>query len=663
MKTSLRRLRGLAHHNHAGEDKERADVLALPQLDELAQASQDMRDCYDGLLSAAAATANCAYEFSESLREMGSCLLAKTALNDDEESGRVLLMLGKVQFKLQKLVDSYRSHISKTITVPSESLLNELQIVEEMKRQCDEKRDVYEYMAMRHKEKGRSKGRKGENFSMQQLQVARDEYDEEATLFVFRLKSLKQGQSRSLLTQAVRHHAAQLNLFKKALNSLEEVEPHVQKITEEQHIDYLFSGLQDDDGDNDDDTEFYEDDDDDYNSDDDEDEDNGEMSFDYGQNDQDQNTIPASRHSMELDEVGLTFPQVAMVEAAKENAARTWRHSFSIGGAIRNSSLSAPLFAENKSEPSEKIQPLSTRKFSSYVLPTPVATKGSVGLGNLAPQYFNTSFNEDSNNLWHSSPLELEKYERILGDEKNSGSTVINTPVVSRASNNPASTTQLPPPLADKVLFSQVRPTAASDSKKIKRQAFSGPLTSKPWPSKPVSLEHPQLFSGPILRTPMSQVHAVSPKASPNTSPTFVSTPKISELHVLPRPPATSASKSSRLSGLAGYSGPLMPRGQVLPATNKSTVTKTASPLPQPPDVVTRSFSIPSFSHRVMSLPVSKPLETAISSGMSQDLASPPLAPISSSQIHPSSTNLKTTDRETMNEMIFQVDLSLNDWL
>ena len=29
-------------------------------------------------------------EFSESLREMGACLLEKTALNDDEESGKVI---------------------------------------------------------------------------------------------------------------------------------------------------------------------------------------------------------------------------------------------------------------------------------------------------------------------------------------------------------------------------------------------------------------------------------------------------------------------------------------------------------------------------------------------------------------------------------------------
>lgn len=74
-------------------------------------------------------------------------------------------------------------------------------------------RDVYEYMIKRQKEKGRSRSGKGESFSVQQIQLAREEYDEEATLFIFRLKSLKQGQSRSLLTQAARHHAAQVFFF------------------------------------------------------------------------------------------------------------------------------------------------------------------------------------------------------------------------------------------------------------------------------------------------------------------------------------------------------------------------------------------------------------------------------------------------------------------
>ena len=65
-------------------------------------------------------------------------------------------------------------------------------------------------MVAQQKEKGRSKRGKGDGFTLQQLQVAHDEYDEEATLCVFRLKSLKQGQAQSLLTQAARHHAAQV---------------------------------------------------------------------------------------------------------------------------------------------------------------------------------------------------------------------------------------------------------------------------------------------------------------------------------------------------------------------------------------------------------------------------------------------------------------------
>lgn len=65
-------------------------------------------------------------------------------------------------------------------------------------------------MVAQQKEKGKSKSGKNENFTLQQLKAAYDEYDDEATLCVFRLKSLKQGQSRSLLTQAARHHAAQV---------------------------------------------------------------------------------------------------------------------------------------------------------------------------------------------------------------------------------------------------------------------------------------------------------------------------------------------------------------------------------------------------------------------------------------------------------------------
>ncbi|KAL9316883.1 hypothetical protein ACSQ67_013400 [Phaseolus vulgaris] len=291
MKRSLRKLGVLTlekHHHH----RDRTNILPLSQLEDLAQATQDMedmRECYDSLLSAAAAAANSSYEFSESLGELGSCLLQKIALHDDEESGKVLIMLGKMQFQLQKLIDKYRSHITQTINIPSDSLLNELRVVEqEMKRHCDEKRVAYESMLTRYRERGRSRSGRGETISLQQLQIARDEYDEEATLFVFRLKSLKQGQSWSLLTQAARHHAAQLCFFKKAVKSLETAEPHVKLVTEQHHIDYHFIGIEGEDEDEDEDEDVEDEDEYEYEGDSHDENDDGELSFDYAQNEHEQ---------------------------------------------------------------------------------------------------------------------------------------------------------------------------------------------------------------------------------------------------------------------------------------------------------------------------------------------------------------------------------------
>ncbi|KAM5568306.1 uncharacterized protein ABKV19_016062 [Rosa sericea] len=619
MKTSLRKLRGLALHKHEAKDH-RIDLQPHAQLDELAQASQDMqdmRDCYDSLLSAAAATANSAYEFSESLREMGACLLQKTALNDDEDGGKVLLKLGKLQYELHKLVDSYRSHIFQTIAVPSESLLNELQTVEEMKNQCDEKRDVYEYMLKRQKEKGRLRGGKGETFSVQQIQLARDEYDDEASLFVFRLKSLKQGQSRSLLTQAARHHAAQLCFFKKALSTVEAVEPHVKLVTEQQHIDYKFNGL-DDEGDGDNDDDDNDDDDSSFVNDD------GELSFDYGHNEREPD-VSTTRSSMESDQADLTFPKISSVEALKD---RLRRNSFSFKG--RAVSQSAPLFPENKLDRTEKMrhmQPSLSRKFHSYVLPTPVDTNHSVstGPGNSVPQTVQSSLSGPKQNLWHSSPLEPNN-EKIMGDKKPAGPTVINAQSVLRESNNNIASHRLPPPLAGRMVYLGMDPLAAFDSKKIKRQAFSGPLTGKHLSSKPVSVGSHQMFSGPLLRNPIPQPPSVSPKVSPNASPTFMSSPKISELHELPRPPVGLTSKSSR--PLVGHSAPLVPRAQMQSTTSKPPLSPTAAPLPKPPQIIPRSFSIPSRSPRVTELHVSEPQEAFPVPEKSEDVASPPLSPI-----------------------------------
>lgn len=349
----------------------------------------------------------------------------------------------------------------------------------------------------------------------------------------------------------------------------------------------------------------------------------------------------------------------------QENVDRRHRKSFSFRGEIRTGTQSAPLFAENKFDPADKIKqmrPLSARKFNTYVLPTPVDAKGSnsTGSGSLVPHTLKTSLSGRTLNSWHSSPLEPKEYEKLLGDEKITGSTGMTAQSILRERNNNAASTKLPPPLADGLLLSRPEPLATSDSKKIKRHAFSGPITSKAW-TKPVSVEHPPLFSGPLLQNPMVQLSSsspkaspkvspkvspkISPKVSPSASPTFVSSPKISELHELPRPPVSPASKSSRPLSLVGHSAPLVPKGHVLPAATKSVVSNAASPLPTPPEVLTRCFSIPSNGLRAMALNLSKPLEATLNSEMAEDVASPPLKPISLSNIQPLSTGSETVNQ------------------
>ncbi|CAL1355124.1 unnamed protein product [Linum trigynum] len=620
MRTSLKLLRGaLQKHNNNGDaaGRDGRDLRSLAQLGELARASQDMQDmreCYDSLLSAAAATANSAYEFSESLREMGACLLEKTALNDDEESGKVLLMMGKVQFELQKLVDVYRAHVFQTITVPSESLLNELQTVEEMKEQCDEKREMYEYMRMRQREKGRGRSGKGgervESFSVDQVQAARDRYDEEATLFVFRLKSLKQGQSRSLLTQAARHHAAQMAFFKKALKALEEVEPHVKSVTEHQFIDYHFAGLDDEDDDGEDDTD----------NDTNDTNDDGELSFQYDHNDDDRD-VSTSRDPMELDGGGLTFPKVSTSEAAKESFARSYR-SYSFRGDARTASQSAPLFAVRKSvsvDKLEQLRPSFTKKFSSYALPTPNDPNGpspTTALSGPIPRTFNRGYN------WsHSNRHDPKKYEKLLGDEKMNPKSVLR----ENNNNNSSAATRLTPPKAEGLLLSRLDPGRrgiSEYSKTSQRQAFSGPIARKSWSSIPSPLDqHAQVLSGPLLQTRMSQMPSSSPTISPSsTSPPLLSSPRISELHELPRPPLRNPLSFPG----AGHSAPLLfPRGQAAAV---------ASPLPVPSQV-SRSLSIPPGGQRAVALdPPGEsliPQATQKAETVEEDFFSPPLTPIS----------------------------------
>lgn len=598
MKSSLKKLRGAFNKNDLKEKRENRDPA---HQDELIQASKDiseMRNCYDSLLSAAAATANSAYEFSEALREMGTSLLARTALNEDEESGRILLMLGKAQFELQKLVDSYRVHIIQTITTPSESLLKELQTVEEMKRQCDDKRDLYKFMLAAQRDKGKSRNTRGESISSQQLQTAKEAYEEEANFFVFRLKSLKQGQSRSLLTQAARHHAAQLNFFKKGVKSLELVEPHVKVVAEQQHIEYQFSELEDDYTEDDEENGYR------YDGNDDDD---GELSFDYGQPDQGQEVVSLSRNSMELDQVDNNNAH-SSTGTSQENLSKNRTDFASLSRRPKAWSQSAPILPE-KFEVSEKInliRPSSTRKSSTYVLPTPADARRSP-----SPSKPDNLVKERKNEL--SSPNRISKPQSVL-----------------KESNINSGPIKLPLPFSEGLSPSPFDSHNASDTKKIKRQAYSGPLTSKAWSSKPVFSATDSILAGEHTPGHISARPSMSPRVSPNASPPPVLSPKISELHELPRPPIASE-RPIRPSGLVGHSAPLVSRGPESYAATKRTtvVSQKASPLPIPPVVMARSFSIPSSGQRTPTLTTNKLLEVHHIPDSNEDSSSPPLTPIS----------------------------------
>ncbi|KAL6521835.1 hypothetical protein OROGR_018404 [Orobanche gracilis] len=596
MKSPLGKLRKLGLNNR--EPEENWDHHMSAHMDGLTQAVKDMKDmrtCYDGLLSAVAATANSVYEFSESLLEMGSCLLEKTAVHDDGESGGTLSLLGKVQLELQKIVDSYRSQIIMTITHPSESLLSELRNVEEMKLQCDEKREMFEYMVGQFRDKGRSRHGKGDTFTSEQLQAVREEYDEAARLCVFRVASLKQGQCRSLLTQAVRHHAAQLNFFRRGLQSLEAVEPHIRDVTEKQRIDYELSESNDGEEGCDEENSFVTNED-------------GELSFEYGQNKKELDNSSAVRNSMEFGSV-CPSQQISHLKnfEVQINVAKNQGNQI-LGRQRRAGSHSAPLYAE-KFDPAERIREMreSVHKFCTHVLPTPYDAKGSITSS--MPPSSTTLPSGISKNLWHSSPLDIDKQTKFAYDRL----------PVSKKHVLP-----LPCPLTECIptAVQQLDTHSGSDNQIIRRQAFSGPLINK------------SSFNKPLV--PTSDISGLqnwpsSLNVSHNVPPPQ-SSPKISELHELPKPPDSFGSKYTRY---LEHSAPLVNRDREVSPLNKNHLVSSrgGSPIPLPQLTVSRSFSIPSSSQRARAFHSGRLMESSQILKKTEEGPSPPLTPISLSNM------------------------------
>lgn len=569
-----------------------------------------MIECYEGLMLTSARAANSVFEFSEALQDVATCLLEKTALNIDEDSGRVLLMLGKVQYDLHKLLDRYRAHIAQTITTPSESLLSELKIVEEMREQCEEKRKAYESMRAEGV-KVKSKTGKGETVSSQTLQSAKDDYDQQATFLACRLMSLKQGMPRSLLTQAARHYTSQLHLFRKGLASLEALEPHVKEIAEQYHIDYQLGELEEDDG---------------------------EVSFEFSQNDHEYDESSSSDSSMQLDRSDSSVyvepsQSQANPEKVEEYGLVTSRRSM-VG------SKSAPIIPSTygKSDGIEKVpdvQPsmATQRNLPTYALPIPVGAKSGniTGLINSAIGTRPVVGSGAVSSSWHTSnDLNL----RESGEISRSGH-LLRFSHISRAQplpEEPHSTNSMHPPL-------RFDTPVASDSKRIKRHAYSGPLTGKTWSSRPIlqgsgplvsRQVEPSFKSGPMARSSISHPFGSS-KISPSVSPPNLSPPHTNKFYELPKPPNDST-KPPRLSNIIAHSAPLVAKKNqehlIVQKPGQAT-SKPASPLPPPPPgLVTRSFSIPSSCQKGQSLHLPKISEVSEGIQITEEAPSPPLTPI-----------------------------------
>ncbi|RRT74266.1 hypothetical protein B296_00031647 [Ensete ventricosum] len=376
------------------------------------------------------------------------------------------------------------------------------------------------------------------------------------------------------------------------------VESYVRAVAEQHHIDYQFSDLEyvgfdyDDDGDDGGDNYCG------YDGSND-----GELSFDYRKKIPEKNVIYTSRNSIEVKSVKLCFVLILVLVQESPDKSQLdmhWRPGYCC--------QSAPIFAVRKPDSAEKIgkSSLSTRKFCSYVLPTPVEDRTPESSPSTVP-YLETK-GSWSTPLWHSSPLEAKNTVKDFKESE----------------------------LPKKLSVPQYNRQTAFSMNNLKRQAFSGPLTSKPFSSKPIFPApecRPVEFPSEVSSTPHQMLKPqsyVSRKVSPETSSPPVSSLKISELHELPRPPVDSE-KTTGLSNLVGYSGPLVSKSQVLAARRNrpSDFSYKASPLPTPLGPMDRSFSISSNSQRIPIPTVARLLASPCNPVAIEEITSSPLTPLS----------------------------------
>ncbi|KAL3699968.1 hypothetical protein R1sor_017990 [Riccia sorocarpa] len=226
---------GKAKDKHSGSQSSpdsKYDFEASKEMQEL----RDLRRQYEGLFEASNMVSVRALDFSSAIQQLAAYLINTFGSIEDGETGKVFKIVGRVQSEMSKILELYAAQVQQTLTDPTETLLSEVQNVEASKRQHDEKRQLYEQLRARIM-KGRPKNGKVDGFADQQLQVVKNEFDKLSTFVNARLVSLEQGRPRSLITQAARHHTAQMHLFSRGHAALQAVEPYMRQVARERNID------------------------------------------------------------------------------------------------------------------------------------------------------------------------------------------------------------------------------------------------------------------------------------------------------------------------------------------------------------------------------------------------------------------------------------------
>lgn len=297
-------------------------------------------------------------------------------------------------------------------------------------------------------------------------------------------------------------------------------------------------------------------------------------------------------------------------------------------------SQSAPIFADKKVDLAENKEtlPAAARKFHSYVLPMPLNDRNQNTTHTTASHRETKDVKSPS--LWYSSPLEAKIPVKDVKESELPNRTMPSKNKILGGRKICSDPTMMPSYFSEKPSVPQSNRQANFGTTKYNRQAFSGPLTSKPFSSRPIisPAEYRHTTKFPPVASLASQwmpkpQSSTPQKVAPRTS-LPVPSPMISELHELPRPPIGSE-KMTGPAGLIGYSGPLVSRNQAFAVKNNmpSSLPGNVHPLPTPLGQMSRSFSIPANSQRIPLIRVSRLLETPQNTVKIEEITSPPITP------------------------------------